>query len=232
MEGAKKGDICSRKWETGRVGGTSIGCLSTQLRVSFVKWLQTSGSKLKVRLIWDWEIEIPSFINDSGSQDVNLLVIALSLLIYLFMVLNTGHRNGLLSLYKDMESCGEYADIQVMWKMIESSSPQYACCHKKRINRSSYWVVCFRPTWTVFWVVSFSWWDEFTCFKYDRWVYKRREIKIFLMSVPFLQPLYLPSHHYQRKSKWMIKVYIWISCRSQYLLSLVYILGLGLDFVF
>ncbi|KAH1242157.1 hypothetical protein GmHk_07G019547 [Glycine max] len=57
-----------------------------------------------------------------------------------------GHRNGLLSLYKDMESCGEYADIQVMWKMIESSSPQYACCHKKRINRSSYWVVCFRPT--------------------------------------------------------------------------------------
>jgi len=54
MEGAKKGDICSRKWETGRVGGTSIGCLSTQLRVSFVKWLQTSGSKLKVRLIWDW----------------------------------------------------------------------------------------------------------------------------------------------------------------------------------
>ncbi|KAH1199388.1 hypothetical protein GmHk_18G052758 [Glycine max] len=72
MEGAKKGDICSRKWETGRVGG---------------------------------------------------------------------HRNGLLSLYKDMESCGEYADIKVMWKMIESSSPQYAC-HKKRINRSSYWVVC------------------------------------------------------------------------------------------
>lgn len=152
--------------------------------------------------------------------------------LFIYGVEYTGHRNGLLSLYKDMESCGEYADIQVMWKMIESSSPQYACCHKKRINRSSYWVVCFRPTWTVFWVVSFSWWDEFTCFKYDRWVYKRREIKIFLMSVPFLQPLYLPSHHYQRKSKWMIKVYIWISCRSQYLLSLVYILGLGLDFVF
>ncbi|CAJ1807840.1 unnamed protein product [Sphenostylis stenocarpa] len=63
----------------------------------------------------------------------------------LFVVLNTGRGNGLLSLYKDMESCGEYADIQVMWKMIESSSPQNAC-HKKRVNRSSYCVVCFRPT--------------------------------------------------------------------------------------
>ncbi|TKY65777.1 hypothetical protein E2542_SST08639 [Spatholobus suberectus] len=62
-----------------------------------------------------------------------------------FRFKSEGRRNGLLSLYKDMESCREYADIQVMWKMIESSSPQYAS-HKKRINRSSYWVVCFRPT--------------------------------------------------------------------------------------
>ncbi|KAK7294746.1 hypothetical protein RJT34_17642 [Clitoria ternatea] len=61
-----------------------------------------------------------------------------------FRFKSEGHRNGLLSLYKDMESCGEYADIQIMWKMIESS-PHYAC-NKKRINRSSYWVVCFRPT--------------------------------------------------------------------------------------
>jgi len=38
MEGARKRKlaICSRKWGTGRrVGGTSRGCLSTQLRVSF-----------------------------------------------------------------------------------------------------------------------------------------------------------------------------------------------------
>ena len=93
MEGARKRElsISSRKWGTGRVGGTSRGCLSTQLRVSFVKWLQTSGSNLKVRLLWDWDwdFNIPSFINDSGSQEVNLLVSALCLLICLFMVLNT-----------------------------------------------------------------------------------------------------------------------------------------------
>ncbi|KAL1359974.1 hypothetical protein HN51_005306 [Arachis hypogaea] len=61
-------------------------------------------------------------------------------------------RNGLVSLYKDMESCGEYSDIQVMWKMIQSSSSysshQYASCSnkKRRTKRSSYWVLCFRPT--------------------------------------------------------------------------------------
>ncbi|BAT84035.1 hypothetical protein LR48_Vigan03g083800 [Vigna angularis] len=62
-----------------------------------------------------------------------------------FMFKSKGNRNGLLNLYKDMESCGEYSDIQVMWKMIESSSPQNTC-NKKRINMSSYWVMCFRPT--------------------------------------------------------------------------------------
>ncbi|AES79576.1 hypothetical protein MtrunA17_Chr7g0243231 [Medicago truncatula] len=61
-----------------------------------------------------------------------------------FRLKSQGHRNGLVSLYKDMESCGEYEDIQVMWKMIESSSPQHAC-KKKRNNRSS-WVICSRPT--------------------------------------------------------------------------------------
>ncbi|XVE97138.1 hypothetical protein REPUB_Repub02eG0285100 [Reevesia pubescens] len=34
-----------------------------------------------------------------------------------------GKMQGLLSLYKDMETCGEYEDIQVMWKMIHSSCP-------------------------------------------------------------------------------------------------------------
>ncbi|KAK3029476.1 hypothetical protein RJ639_037497 [Escallonia herrerae] len=33
------------------------------------------------------------------------------------------NRHGLVSLYKDMEACAEYADIQVMWEMIHSSSP-------------------------------------------------------------------------------------------------------------
>jgi len=39
MEGARKRKlaICFRKWETGRVGGTSRGCLSTQLKLSFSK---------------------------------------------------------------------------------------------------------------------------------------------------------------------------------------------------
>ncbi|XP_045799123.1 uncharacterized protein LOC123893230 [Trifolium pratense] len=62
-----------------------------------------------------------------------------------FRFKSQGHRNGLVSLYKDMESCREYADIQVMWKMIESSSPQIAC-KKKKIIKSSYWMICFRPT--------------------------------------------------------------------------------------
>lgn len=36
------------KWGTGRVGGVSRALLSTLLRVYFVKWVQTSGSNLKV----------------------------------------------------------------------------------------------------------------------------------------------------------------------------------------
>ncbi|KAK2975270.1 hypothetical protein RJ640_010275 [Escallonia rubra] len=32
------------------------------------------------------------------------------------------NRHGLVSLYKDMEACAEYADILVMWEMIHSSS--------------------------------------------------------------------------------------------------------------
>ncbi|XWS43886.1 hypothetical protein CRYUN_Cryun16bG0143000 [Craigia yunnanensis] len=57
-----------------------------------------------------------------------------------------GNRQGLLSLYKDMESCGQYEDIQVMWKMIHSSCPSNA--HKtRRSKRPSYWRFrfCFKP---------------------------------------------------------------------------------------
>ncbi|KAF7825499.1 U-box domain-containing protein [Senna tora] len=59
-----------------------------------------------------------------------------------------GQRNRLIDLYKDMESCGEYEDIRVMWRMIQSSSSsssQYGCITKSR-NRSSYLLFCFRPT--------------------------------------------------------------------------------------
>ncbi|KAJ0088813.1 hypothetical protein Patl1_31421 [Pistacia atlantica] len=44
-----------------------------------------------------------------------------------FMHKNKGNRAALLSLYKDMESCREYEDIQVMWAMIHSSCPQNSC---------------------------------------------------------------------------------------------------------
>ncbi|KAG7033756.1 hypothetical protein SDJN02_03481, partial [Cucurbita argyrosperma subsp. argyrosperma] len=35
-----------------------------------------------------------------------------------------GNGKGLGSLYKDIESCGEYRDIQVMWDMIHSCPPR------------------------------------------------------------------------------------------------------------
>ncbi|KAJ7961177.1 U-box domain-containing protein [Quillaja saponaria] len=62
-----------------------------------------------------------------------------------FRIKHKGQRNGLLSLYKDLESCGEYEDIQVMWQIIHSSCPQYAY-NTKRNKRSSYWSFCFHST--------------------------------------------------------------------------------------
>ncbi|KAH6824708.1 Mitochondrial substrate carrier family protein [Perilla frutescens var. hirtella] len=51
--------------------------------------------------------------------------------------------DGFVSLYKDMEACAEYADIQVMWEMIHSSSP-----HDVKRSRSSRkfkcWKFCFQ----------------------------------------------------------------------------------------
>ncbi|RDX89718.1 hypothetical protein CR513_28527, partial [Mucuna pruriens] len=58
-----------------------------------------------------------------------------------------GHRNGLVNIYKDVESFSEYEDIRVKWKMIQiqSSILQYTRTIK-RINSSSYWILCFRST--------------------------------------------------------------------------------------
>ncbi|KAI4356052.1 hypothetical protein L6164_000104 [Bauhinia variegata] len=57
-----------------------------------------------------------------------------------------GQRNGLWNLHKDMESCGEYEDIQVMWKMLQSSSSSLYAYKAKRSNiSSSYLLLCFRP---------------------------------------------------------------------------------------
>ncbi|RDX89716.1 hypothetical protein CR513_28525, partial [Mucuna pruriens] len=53
-----------------------------------------------------------------------------------FVVLIEGHKNRLVNLYKDIKSFGEYEDIRVTWKMIQtqSSTPQRTCT-VKRINR-------------------------------------------------------------------------------------------------
>lgn len=42
----------------------------------------------------------------------------------------TGNRSGLVNLYKDMEACAGYNDIQVMWEMIHSNVNETKC--KKR----------------------------------------------------------------------------------------------------
>ncbi|PSS17660.1 Prephenate decarboxylase [Actinidia chinensis var. chinensis] len=55
-----------------------------------------------------------------------------------------GNRNGLVSLYKDMEACAGYKDLQVMWEMIHSSGQPQA--HNKIRTRPSQWMFCFRPT--------------------------------------------------------------------------------------
>ncbi|XP_050213487.1 uncharacterized protein LOC126664909 [Mercurialis annua] len=56
------------------------------------------------------------------------------------------HNDGLMNLYKDMESCGEDTDIRVMWDMIQSSyfpnDYSISNCRRKKV----YWKFCFRPT--------------------------------------------------------------------------------------
>ncbi|GLT73781.1 hypothetical protein SLA2020_456160 [Shorea laevis] len=53
-------------------------------------------------------------------------------------------QGGLLSLYKDMESCRGYEDIQVMWEMIHSCPANG--CKTQSSKRPSYWSLCFRST--------------------------------------------------------------------------------------
>lgn len=53
-----------------------------------------------------------------------------------------GNMNGLMMLYKDMESCEECGDIRVMWEMIQSTRPPTSI-HNTRRRRS--WRFCFRP---------------------------------------------------------------------------------------
>ncbi|XP_031378646.1 uncharacterized protein LOC116194069 [Punica granatum] len=56
----------------------------------------------------------------------------------------TGNANGLVVLYKDMESCGEYADIRVLWEMVQSSRPLSSQTTGARTTKN-HWKFCFRP---------------------------------------------------------------------------------------
>ncbi|PQP97918.1 hypothetical protein Pyn_28211 [Prunus yedoensis var. nudiflora] len=56
-----------------------------------------------------------------------------------------GNGHGLVSLYKDMESCGEYEDIRVMWEIIHSC-PQNTNSSNRRKRSSSHWRFCLQPT--------------------------------------------------------------------------------------
>ncbi|KAI8557123.1 hypothetical protein RHMOL_Rhmol05G0310800 [Rhododendron molle] len=54
-------------------------------------------------------------------------------------------RHGLVSLYKDMEDCEGYEDIQVMWEIIHSSCPPNGNDNRSS-KRPGHWRFCFRPT--------------------------------------------------------------------------------------
>lgn len=51
--------------------------------------------------------------------------------------------DGFVSLYKDMEACAEYADIQVMWEIIHSSS-SHNVQRSKSSRKFKCWKFCFQ----------------------------------------------------------------------------------------
>ncbi|KAK4802556.1 hypothetical protein SAY86_000759 [Trapa natans] len=53
-----------------------------------------------------------------------------------------GNADGLVVLYKDMESCAEYSDIRVLWEMVQSS--QSLNYETRRAAKKS-WGFCFGP---------------------------------------------------------------------------------------
>ncbi|PIN22991.1 hypothetical protein CDL12_04301 [Handroanthus impetiginosus] len=52
-------------------------------------------------------------------------------------------RRELVNLYKDIEACGGYEDIQVMWEMIHSSRPPNVKKSRSR-KRFKNWKLCFK----------------------------------------------------------------------------------------
>ena len=69
-------------------------------------------------------------VQPKGNLSVSLCFLCFSLFFSVSLsgfkkwVKMAGNGKGLGSLYKDIESCGEYRDIQVMWDMIHSCPPR------------------------------------------------------------------------------------------------------------
>ncbi|KAF6144840.1 hypothetical protein GIB67_038939 [Kingdonia uniflora] len=53
-----------------------------------------------------------------------------------------GRKNGLMNIYKELESCSGYEDIQVMWEILHSTCPP----NNNNKRSSSHWRLCFKPT--------------------------------------------------------------------------------------
>ncbi|KAL2229574.1 UNVERIFIED_CONTAM: hypothetical protein Sindi_1937100 [Sesamum indicum] len=70
----------------------------------------------------------------------NIVVSASSLLRH-----KAKEKEGLVTLYKDMEACAGYADIRVMWEMIHSSCPPYVESRRSS-KRIKFWKFCFQET--------------------------------------------------------------------------------------
>ncbi|CAI9097291.1 OLC1v1033682C1 [Oldenlandia corymbosa var. corymbosa] len=58
---------------------------------------------------------------------------------------NKKNRRGLGALCKEMEACGGYSDIKVMWEMVNSSNHHHARNIRGRSKRQLQWNFCFSP---------------------------------------------------------------------------------------
>lgn len=129
------------RWISGKTGFASNNCFSFLQSAFFSRLLQALYTRTKVKLYYALDYKILMGVTW-------LISSSLWLTKFFPMVTMVGNADALLSLYKDMESCREYEDIQVMWAMIQSSCRQNSC-NTRRNKRPSYWRFCFRPTWIV-----------------------------------------------------------------------------------
>lgn len=96
------------RWRVGRAGfpSTSRTHFSSHQRAYFLRSLHSLDTRPKVSLN-HYQISLSFF----------------SLLPYVIIIIIIAeNRSGMVSLYKDMEACAGYADILVMWEMVQSSS--------------------------------------------------------------------------------------------------------------